>query len=128
MRKAGLFTAILFLTAVWAVAQTSPSTSPVGSQSSQTTIQGCLSGSNGSFTVTDTSGVAYMLQGDTSKLADHIGQEVRITGTQASSGSSSGAPASGGGAGAGAGASASGSQQALNVSSVDKVSETCSKK
>src|SRR5579859_5624676 len=63
----------------------------MGSQTSQTTpsdnsgkkekIEGCLSGSNGNYTLTDKNGTAYQLSGDTSKLADHVGHEVKITGT-----------------------------------------------
>jgi hypothetical protein len=136
MRKAYLITAILLLSAVWVVAQTSPSsqspsstspstsspqsttpssgypqttspssTSPSSqtpdtsstttttSQTTQTssssdanaqTIEGCLSGSAGNFTLTDQSGKTYQLAGDTSKLSDHVGHQVRITGSEGS--------------------------------------------
>ena len=137
MRKASLITAILLLSAVWAVAQTSPSssspsttpdtssqqstspsstspsstspssTSPSSTSSGQSTtpdtsstttqttttqttqtssdngnsIEGCLSGSAGNWSLTDQSGKTWQLAGDTSKLSDHVGHQVRITGT-----------------------------------------------
>src|SRR5438270_13619355 len=128
MRKTYLITAILLLSAVWAVAQTSPGSSPSTSGSSsqstspsstspsqssspdassttnqttttQTTqtssdssnsIEGCLSGSAGNWTLTDQSGKTWQLAGDTSKLSDHVGHQVRITGSGDNSGSASG--------------------------------------
>ena len=154
MRKTSLITAILLLSAVWAVAQTSPSSSPQSSTpstssssatsqsspstspsstTSQTTttqttetstdanstsIEGCLSGSSGSYTLTDQSGKAWQLAGDTSKLSDHVGHQIRLTGTDnsASSGGSSAASAGG--------ASSSGST--FNVKRVKMISSSCS--
>jgi hypothetical protein len=172
MRKTSLITAILLLSAVWAVAQTSPSspqstipnassqqstspssTSPsqqpatpdASSTTTQTTttqttqtssdsansIEGCLNGSAGSWTLTDQSGKTWQLAGDTSKLSDHVGHQVRISGTDNSgSGSSSGSmgsspnPSSGTNA-SGAGSS-SGSQSTFNVKKVKMISSTCS--
>ena len=172
MRKTSLITAILLLSAVWAVAQTSPSSSPqsttpgsssqpstspsstspsqqpaapdASSTTTQTTttqttqtssdsansIEGCLSGSAGNWTLTDQSGKTWQLSGDTSKLGDHVGHQVRLMGTDNSgSGSSSGAasatnPSSGAGA-TGAGSS-SGSQSTFNVKKVKMISSTCS--
>ena len=131
MRKTVLL-ALFLLCAVWAFAQTSPSQSsnpgsPQTDQSatsSQTspssddmvTVKGCVSGSAGSYTLTDDSGKTWQLGGDTSKLSDHVGHTVQIKGT--TSGGSSGA----------AGGSMSGSSggQTLNVSSIKHVSSTCS--
>lgn len=161
MRKASLITAILLLSAVWAVAQTSPSspqsttpgtssqqpTSPSTSPSQQpsapdtssttqttttqtketstdsgTGIEGCLSGSAGNFTLTDQSGKTWQLAGDTSKLSDHVGHQVRLTGTDTSAsaagGPSSGATATGAGAAAGA-------QSTFNVTKVKMISSSC---
>lgn len=168
MRKTSLITAILLLSAVWAVAQTSPSSSPqsttpdassqtspsstspsqqpatpdTSSTTTQTTttqttqtssdsansIEGCLNGSAGNWTLTDQSGKTYQLAGDTSKLSDHVGHQVRITGTDnSSSASSSGSsPSSSSGSSAtGAGAS-SGSQPTFTVQKVKMISSTCS--
>jgi hypothetical protein len=83
-------------------------------------VQGCLSGSSGSYTLSDKNGTTYQLTGDTAKLSEHVGHEVKITGTP-SSGSST--AASGGAASSTAGEA--GSQQTLQVSSVKHISKTC---
>ena len=44
-------------------------------------IEGCLSGYAGSFMLTDATGKSYTLAGDTSKLGDQVGRQVRISGT-----------------------------------------------
>jgi hypothetical protein len=164
MRKTSLITAILLLSAVWAVAQTSPSSSPqsttpgassqqqptspsstspsqqpaapdASSTTTQTTqtssdsgnsIEGCLNGSAGNWTLTDQSGKTYQLSGDTSKLSDHVGHQVRIMGTDnSSSASSSGSAGSSPSSSAtGAGAS-SGSQPTFTVQKVKMISSTC---
>jgi uncharacterized protein DUF5818 len=93
----------------------SKGSSDTGGQS----VEGCLQGSNGNFTLTDNSGTTYTLAGDTSKLTEHVGHEVRIKGTT-SGGSSSGAAA-----GASAGAGAAGGGQTLTVESVKHVAKTC---
>jgi len=106
----------MLLGLTWAIAQdqTGSASSRAGqSASGQTTVEGCLSGSNGNFTLTDKNGTSYELTGDTAKLSEHVGHEVKITGMP-----SSGAGASGASAGAGA-------SQTLQVSSVKHVSKTC---
>jgi hypothetical protein len=90
--------------------------------------------------LTDQSGKTYQLAGDTSKLSDHVGHQVRIMGTDnSSSASSSGSssPSSGSGSmgsspssssgssATGAGAS-SGSQPTFTVQKVKMISSTCS--
>jgi hypothetical protein len=171
MRKTSLITAILLLSAVWAVAQTAPSspqstipdassqqsTSPSSTSPSQqpatpdnsstttqttttqttqtssdsaNSIEGCLNGSAGNWTLTDQSGKTWQLSGDTSKLSDHVGHQVRLMGTDNSGSGSSGSngaatnPSSGAGA-TGAGSS-SGSQSTFNVKKVKMISSTCS--
>jgi hypothetical protein len=130
MPKKLMLAAILLLSAAWLQAQQYPqagsspsSASPSSSQSdssqsgsaSSQTVEGCLQGSDGNFTLTDKSGMTYQLAGDTSKLTEHVGHEVQIKG------STSGA---GGAAGATAGAAAGG-EQTLTVESVKHVSKTC---
>ena len=129
MRKAYLITAILLLSCAWVVAQSSQqypsSQQPDTSQSSQTatgaqdkaahTVEGCVGGSAGSYTLTDASGKTYQLAGDTSKLADHVGHTVQISGTEES-------------AGAGAASSAGGGGSTLNVKKVKMVSASCPSK
>lgn len=151
MRKLYLITSILLLSSVWLVAQSSPATqqpstdqsSPSATSPSQTSptqstapdttqtstsntsIEGCLSGSSGNFSLTDTAGKTWQLSGDTSKLTEHVGHEVRITGSEAG-GSSSGAGAAGSSASAGAGG-ASGSQSSFTVQKVKMISSSCPK-
>jgi hypothetical protein len=134
MRHLLLLVSILLLGLTWALAQdttqgsTSPSsgTDPMNSgQNSQTSaggetsVTGCLSGSNGSYTLTDKHGMSYQLTGDTAKLADHVGHEVKITGTSSSSASS---PSSGAASGT---AGSTGAEKTLQVTSVKHISKTC---
>jgi hypothetical protein len=146
MKKVYLITSILLLSSVWLVAQTSPSsagsatqqpsstspsqtspaqsTAPDASQSStnNSTIEGCLAGSAGNFTLTDTAGKSWQLAGDTSKLTEHVGHQVRITGSEAAGAAGS---ASGAGAGASAAGGSSGSQSTFTVQKVKMVSSSC---
>jgi hypothetical protein len=79
-------------------------------------VEGCLSGSDGNYTLTDQTGASYKLTGDTAKLSEHIGHEVKITGTK-SSASATGASDTMGQTG--------GAQQSIEVTSVKHVSKTC---
>ena len=128
----------------WAVAQSTPdSSSPTSagqsasspsssasSSGSSTTIDGCLAGSAGSYTLKDkATGTTYNLSGDTSKLSAHVGHEIRVTGS-AGSGSAS---ASSGAMGSSASSTSSNPSSAssaggesFNVSSVKMVSSSCS--
>src|SRR5215469_11447196 len=130
MRKTFLTACMLLLCGLWAVAQqqSDPSQSSQPTSSSQatssasgTTIQGCLSGSSGNYTLADkSSGNSYQLTGNTAKLSSHVGHEIQITGTaaQPSAASSSGATAaapSGGAAG----------QQTFEVKSFKHIAATC---
>ena len=167
MRKTFLITAILLLSAAWAVAQTTPSTpqpttpdtsssqstSPSSTTPSQqpatpdtsstttqttttqttqtstdngTSIEGCLGGSAGNWTLTDQSGKTWQLAGDTSKLSDHVGHQVRITGSEAGGAASTSGPSSGAGAGAAtAGGAGSGAQSTFTVKKVKMISSSC---
>jgi hypothetical protein len=112
-----LLFSLLLLSASWIVAQDSTQTSgQTGSTTSggDTTVQGCLSGSNGNYMLTDKNGTTYQLTGDTAKLSAHIGHEVRITGTTGAS-ASSGAM----------GTQGSNASQTLSVSSMKHISKTC---
>ena len=118
MKRITMTAAVLLVCAAWALAQGYPSSqTSSASTSGQTTVQGCLSGTGGNYSLTDQSGTTYQLAGDTSKLTEHVGHEVEITG--ATSGASSSATASS------TGASAS-TQPTLTVSSVKHISATCS--
>lgn len=132
MRQVLLCVSLLLLGLTWTVAQSSGSSDSSGAAGSaqsaasgqmgqsggsgdHMTVQGCLSGSNGNYTLTDKNGNSYQLTGDTAKLSEHVGHEVKVMGSSGAAGSSA---ASGSTAG-------SGSQQSLQVTSVKHVSKTC---
>ncbi|HEY1272186.1 MAG TPA: DUF5818 domain-containing protein [Terriglobales bacterium] len=92
------------------------------SSGSSHTVQGCLSGSDGSFMLTDQSGTTYRLTGDTSKLSEHVGHEVKITGTTSAGPAASGSSPS---SSAGSTPGASEGSQELQVSSVNHVAKSC---
>src|SRR5215813_1536771 len=108
MRKLYLIASILLLSSVWLVAQSTPAQQPSTDQSSPSSsspsqssptqstapdtsqtsnsgssIEGCLAGSSGNYTLTDSTGKSYQLAGDTSKLTEHVGHQVRLTGSEA---------------------------------------------
>jgi hypothetical protein len=124
MKKLLMLSSVLLLSAVWAVAQygsqdTSSQSEAASSHSGSMTVQGCLSGSDGNYTLTDKSGTAYQLSGDTSKLAAHVGHTISVTGMSAGTSS--------GGAQSGSMSSPSDSSHpTLMVSSFKHVSPTCS--
>jgi len=131
MRQFFLMISVLLLGLSWAAAQDStPATGSATSsasagQTSQTSsggeqsVEGCLSGQGGNYMLTDKNGNTYQLTGDTAKLSEHVGHEVRIMGTASSAGSAAGSQAAGSSAGT------AGSQQTLQVSSVKHISKTC---
>ena len=75
---------MLLLTFAFAMAKSSNTTSSQipGTQVSakQMTIQGCLSGANGDFTLTDSSGRTWQLEGSKGRLRNNVGHAVAITG------------------------------------------------
>src|SRR5882762_5494951 len=81
--------AVLLLAMVWGVAQNYPSqtnstqasqANPVNAGGEQS-VQGCLSGADGNYTLMVKNGTSFKLAGDTAKLAEHIGHEIKVTGT-----------------------------------------------
>lgn len=122
-----LLLSILLLGTSWAMAQNDPSqTAPTQTHPSQemsassgtnTSVQGCLSGSDGNFMLTDKNGTTYQLTGDTAKLSEHVGHEVKVMGSTSSASSS--------GAGTPPGAMGETSKQSLQVSSIKHISKTC---
>ena len=124
----------LLASAAWVQAQSQyPTTNSTQSGTSSSTtngetmVQGCLQGSDGNYTLTSDAGTSYQLQGDTSKLKEHVGHEVQITGTPSGFGSaetqSSGTnPSTSTSSSASTGASTA---HTLNVDKVKHVSKTC---
>jgi hypothetical protein len=81
MRRHFVFALVLLLSAAWAQAQKADQGSyPQSNEGKSQVVQGCLKSANGGFTLTDHAGSTYQVLGDTSKLSEHIGHEVQITG------------------------------------------------
>ena len=124
-----LLISMLLLGSSWALAQDSnastpsqsgPSHATAESAGSQQMIKGCLSGSDGAYTLTDSNGQNYHLTGDTAKMNAHVGHEVGVTGTVSSaSASTSGENPNGSMAQTGA------AQQTIDVPSFKHISKTC---
>jgi len=123
MPRVFTFALTLVCSSAWLVAQQdqypqnppSPS-SQTRAASGQTSVEGCLQGSSGNFTLTDSSGATYQLQGDTSKLSKHVGHEVQITGSPSGSSAASSGRAT---------SQAGSPQQILTVSKMKHISESC---
>ena len=79
-------------------------------------VEGCLGGSDGNYTLTDQSGTSYRLTGDTAKLSEHIGHQVKVSGTKSSATATGSSDTMG---------QTGGSQQAIQVTSVKHVAKTC---
>ncbi len=129
MRQLFLLVSILLLGMTWAAAQdTTPgSTSPSSGNGSmhsgqhsraaaggETSVTGCLNGSGGSYTLTDKHGMTYQLTGDTAKLSEHVGHEVKVTGTSSASSETGGAASS-----------TAGAERTLQVTSLKHISKSC---
>lgn len=121
MPKTLMLVLALLVSSAWLTAQEYPQTGSRqtgNAAAGQNTIQGCLQGSNGSYTLTADSGTTYQLQGDTSMLSKHVGHEVQITGTPSGAGRSSSEASPNAGA-------AGEAQQALTVDNVKHIAKTC---
>ena len=73
--------ALLSATALLAHQQESQPVSPTDRPLSQQTVQGCLQGTDHNFTLTDSSGTTYQLEGDSGKVREHVGHEIQVSGT-----------------------------------------------
>jgi hypothetical protein len=120
MPKALMLALVFLLSGAWLTAQSNSQTGSKdsGAASGQTTIQGCLQESNGTYTLSSDSGMMYQLQGDSAILSKHTGHEVRVTGSTSGAGDSSNAMSPN------AGASGS-SGQTLTVTHLKHISKTC---
>ena len=109
-----LLLSVLLLGTAWAAAQSNPSQQTSGKSGGQETVKGCLSSSGGTYTLTDKDGKTFQLTGDTAKLTEHVGHEIKVTGTvSAASASSSDAMGK------------TNAAQTLDVSTVKHVSKSC---
>jgi hypothetical protein len=144
--KTLFFAFSLLCCSAWLTAQTSSSQtggstgtntgtsgSPAGQvnpASQQDNIQGCLTGSDGDFTLTDSKGIKYKLAGNTSRLSSYLEHQVEVKGKVAGSGGeTSNSPmstdTSTGTQGTGT-ATKQGVVQTFHVSKVTKISDSCS--
>jgi len=129
MKRILLLSSILLLSAMWAIAQSSSqpiTTSPSSSDQGNMTVEGCLSGSVGNYSLTDKSGTTYQLTGDTARLENHVGHTIQVTGSTAPNSDSSAANAPKDPSGAMSGSTGSnGAQTTLNVASFKHISASC---
>lgn len=121
--------AVLLLAMVWGVAQDYPSqtnsaqssqANPVNAGGEQS-VQGCLSGADGNYTLMVKNGTSFKLAGDTAKLAEHIGHEIKVTGTMSSASTSPNTDTSAGTTGQ----STPSSGGEIQVTSVKHIAKTC---
>ena len=96
-------------------------TNQAGNSDKRTKVTGCLAGSAGNYTISDKSGQTFQLSGDTSKLSEHVGHKVEITGTTMAAGDNP----TGGDKDKSAGAGSPSSQPTLSVSSIKLISDKC---
>jgi hypothetical protein len=105
-------------------AQSPNSTATSSSTPTAGSIQGCLGGSDGNFTLTqDSTGTIFKLVGSNDRLKQHVGHEVAVSG-QTSGDTGSAASAQGSPSSGATDATASGST--IQVSDVKMVSTQCS--
>jgi hypothetical protein len=130
MRSILLFS-VLLLGASWMAAQTTTTGQGATGQSNgygqtgnthatgtQKTVTGCLSEAGGKYMLTDRKGMTYELMGDSSQLSNHVGHEVKITGTESAADASGAAGSNGMG-------QTSANGPTIEVSSVKHISKTC---
>lgn len=83
MRRALLLASILMLSPMWVLAQYGSNSEDTTSRSTtarRMTIEGCLDGAIGNYTLTDPAGTSYRLTGNPEKLKAYVGDTMRITG------------------------------------------------
>lgn len=117
MKKLYLLSAIVLLSSVWVVAQSATGSNAQSNHKMKTTVEGCLGGSAANYVLTESSGKEFDLRGDTSKLGEHLGQEVKISGEEETMSKSSTAASS---------STSTASKPTIEVSSVEKIANTCS--
>lgn len=112
MTKTLLLALTLLFSTAWLSAQNQPSQNPdaqnpspqavpmgsnsqeTGQTANRTSVEGCLQNANGNFTLTTSSGMTYMLQGDDATLSKHVGHEVRVMGMTSATGTTAGSATS----------------------------------
>jgi hypothetical protein len=122
MRYLQLLAVLLFAT-VWLAAQDypSPSQTAPANASGEQSVQGCLGGADGNYTLMVKNGNSFRPTGDTAKLAEHIGHEVKVTGTVSSASTSPNTDTSAGTTGQ----SSASSGGKIQVTSVKHIAKNC---
>jgi hypothetical protein len=118
MYKTLMLSLVLLTSAAWLQAQAYPQSSPTqtpGEKSGHMTVEGCLQGADGNYTLTAENGTIYQLTGNTAELKEHVGHEVQITGKSSGSNAASTPSESAGGA----------QQATLDVKSMKHIAKTC---
>jgi Protein of unknown function (DUF5818) len=119
MYKTLMLVLVLVAFTAWVPAQTNSPKSGMASDQSMSehkTVEGCLQDASGSYTLAAKDGTMYQLSGDTSKLAEHVGHEIQITGITSGSSSQSAATE---------GAAAQQQRPTLEVKSMKHIAKTC---
>ena len=85
MKRLLAITAMLLLTVAFTMAKSGTTTSsPISSvapvKAEERAVQGCLSGGSGNYTLTDSLGNLWQLEGSTDQLKGDVGHTVAITG------------------------------------------------
>jgi len=104
--------------------QATPGANSSNSSASTGTVQGCLSGSEGNYMLTqDGTGTTFKLMGDETQLKKHVGHEVSVTGQ--SSGDAASTTTSNQGQGDTSAGSAADTRTTIQVTNVKMVSKQC---
>src|ERR1700692_4761424 len=84
MRRIILLSIVFLLSTVWAAGQNDGALPGESADTNRVTLEGCLGGAVGNFTLTDRTGVIYQLTGNTQRMDDHVGKTGRVTGVKPS--------------------------------------------
>jgi len=130
MRKVLVAMAVLLLAlgVIWAQQQPATSdsnTNTPANAGSEITVQGCLGGSPGNFTLLGSDGTTYQLQGNDDQLKEHVGHTVAVTGTLGTGNSTTTSATEAAPSGTSA-SGTTGEQRTLSVSSLKHISSSCS--
>jgi hypothetical protein len=115
MYKTLMLLLVLLVSVGWMQAQAYPQAEPTQSTAEAAghmTVQGCLSGSDGNYTLTADNGTVYQLTGKTAELKDHVGHEVQITAKNPNSSATSSS-------------TGAAEQMTLEVKSMKHIAKTC---
>ena len=101
-----------------------PTATPVDASATASSIQGCLSGADGKYTLTqDGTSMSYKLVGTDEQLKKHVGHEVAVSGAVTGSAASASAVSA---QGQTQPTSATAAGNSIQVTDVKMVSEKCS--